>query len=370
MIDLVKRIPDPNLIGLSYEEYLSKKNYKVSKTVLDVLNYVENNEEENSDNSYKLIDNKLNYLANCFKDLSSQKDEIIKIWGFITDYININTIDSLEELYVSFIQHIISYSVEAKISKEQLESLDNILHHKICDIIELKLQNYTTNNPALLYNYWFSKRESFLSFMKIGKTTGDSTNLKFIYQRNTKTFSELKKYDPYNYLKFINIFKNQFKNDPEDYKHKNIEFYKEKCLEQIIIAKENGYFDIYYHLLEDYYSIKLNKYSNWAFKTFIGYGEKPFNLILPFIGFNLLFSLIFVAFNFQFEFAVNLSHSLWYEKFLNYIYFNNTTMLTVGYGDIYPLGFCSKMFVFILQILGFTFSSSFVALLLRKLLRF
>lgn len=370
MIDLVKRIPDPNLLGLSYEEYLSKKNYKVNKAVLDILKHEENSVENIIDEPYKYIDNKLNYLANCFTDLSGQKEEIIKLWGSITEYINENNIESLEQFYISFIQHIISYSVEAKISKEELERLDNILHHKISDTIELKFKNYTTIHPALLYIYWFSKRESFLSFMNLGKITGDSTKLKFIYQRNTKSFSELKKYDPYNYLKFINIFKIQFKYDPEDYQHKNIDFYKEKCLEQIIIARENGYYDIYYHLLEDYYSIKLNKYTNWAFKTFIGYGEKPFNLILPFIGFNLLFSIIFVIFNFQFEFGVNLSHSLWYEKFFNYIYFNNTTMLTVGYGDIYPLGFCSKIFVFILQILGFTFSSSFIALLLRKLLRF
>lgn len=370
MFELVKRIPDPDLFGLTYDEYLQRKNDKTSKAVSDIIKFAEEHNKSEGDIKYNLIDNKLNYLANCFEDLSSQKEEIIKLWKLIIDYIDLDNIDSLENSYIFFIQHIISYSVEAKINKEELEILDNNLHHKICDTVDLKFKNFTTIHPVLLYNYWFSKRELFLKFMGIGRIIGDSTKLKFIYQRNIKTISELKKDDPYNYLKFINIFKIQFKNDPIDYRHKNIDFYKEKCLEQVIIAKENGYFDVYYHLLEDYYTIKLNKCTNWAFKKFIGYGEKPQNLILPFIGFNILFSLFFASTNLEFFYAPDLSHSNWGEKFFNFLYFNNTTMLTVGYGDIYPLGLFSKMFVFILQILGFTISSSFVALLLRKLLRY
>lgn len=194
--------------------------------------------------------------------------------------------------------------------------------------------------------------------------------LKHIYYNNLKAFSELETIDSYNYILFIHYFKIQYKYDPLDYKHKNIEFYKEMCLKHVLVAKENGYYSNYYEILKDYYTLRLGKCKNWLFKNFIGYGEKPENLILPFISFNIFFAIIFTFCNLDFEFGDNLSHTTWYDKLLNFIYFNNTTMLTVGYGDIYPLGFTSKLLVFILQILGFTFSSSFVALLLRKLLRF
>lgn len=158
MIELVKRIPDSNLFGLSYEEYLQKKNYKVRKEVLEILKFAEENTNSESDTKYREIDNKLNYLAICFESLVGQDDKIIEIWSLVTDFIDENNIESLEQYYNNFIQHVIVYSVEAKFDKQLLGKLDNILHHKICDAIKLKFANYTNTHPVLLLNYWFSRR--------------------------------------------------------------------------------------------------------------------------------------------------------------------------------------------------------------------
>jgi hypothetical protein len=45
-------------------------------------------------------------------------------------------------------------------------------------------------------------------------------------------------------------------------------------------------------------------------------------------------------------------------------------MLTIGYGDVYPLGIGARLTVIILQLLGFIISASAITLFIRKLLRF
>jgi len=45
-------------------------------------------------------------------------------------------------------------------------------------------------------------------------------------------------------------------------------------------------------------------------------------------------------------------------------------MLTVGYGDVYPVEGVAKLLVGLLQLCGFAISSAAVALFLRRILRF
>ncbi|MEM9275013.1 MAG: ion channel, partial [Cyanobacteria bacterium P01_F01_bin.143] len=67
----------------------------------------------------------------------------------------------------------------------------------------------------------------------------------------------------------------------------------------------------------------------------------------------------------------NLTDNLsWWQKIIPIIYFNNTTMLTVGYGDIYPTDSLTKIVVLFQQTFGFAITGSFLTLLLRKLFRF
>ena len=62
MFELVKRIPDPNLFSLTYEEFLQRKNYKTNKAVIDIIKFAEENNKSEGDIKFRFIDNKLNYL--------------------------------------------------------------------------------------------------------------------------------------------------------------------------------------------------------------------------------------------------------------------------------------------------------------------
>jgi hypothetical protein len=122
-------------------------------------------------------------------------------------------------------------------------------------------------------------------------------------------------------------------------------------------------------MLEDYYSEKLinSPKVNWLFKNLIGYGEKPWNLVWLFLLINVTFSIVFTLGNFKFHFPDRLNY---FEKFITFFSFNNTSMFTVGYGDIYPEGVGARLVIFLLQIIGFTITSTAVALFLRRVLRF
>jgi hypothetical protein len=98
-----------------------------------------------------------------------------------------------------------------------------------------------------------------------------------------------------------------------------------------------------------------------------GYGEKPFYLFWVFITLNIGFCIIFYFGDLDF---CKMESVRGWEKIVTYLYFNNTTMLTIGYGDIYPVSIAAKIFTLILQLLGFIISTSFVALLLRRIFRY
>jgi hypothetical protein len=88
-----------------------------------------------------------------------------------------------------------------------------------------------------------------------------------------------------------------------------------------------------------------------------------------------VFAIIFSSFDFNFNIAPDylckaFPTMSFCEKVLLFFSFNNNTMLTVGYGDIYPVGLGARTAVLLLQLVGFAVSSSALALFLRKVLRF
>ena len=112
---------------------------------------------------------------------------------------------------------------------------------------------------------------------------------------------------------------------------------------------------------------KTRPIASWLFDFFVGYGEKPFRIIRLILLYHFLFLILFLIPIFEFN---NLPANISWKKIISIVYFNNTTMLTVGYGDIYLKDILTKLVVSIQQIFGFLITGSFITLSLRKMFRF
>lgn len=369
MFEHIIRTPDERFLGLKFKEFKKARKASLSPIAGSILKEIDKDTEA-LDKNYKKISNKIDYLLLCFDSIENEKDKVKKLWKLIIKYYNKKNIDSLISTYSLIINYIYSFSIESKLETDEISKLEILLHDKIKKSIEKKFLNLNFVQPAYLYVFWYSKRGEFLKELKIGNLAGDSSYLRSIYDEHSDYFIKLKNDDPELYLKFINIFKIQFNSNDKAYKLNNISFYKEKCLEQIIIAKNQGKYDVLYYLLEDYHNVKYNKFENYFLKYCFGYGEKPFRLIYPFLAVSLIYSFFFTSMDaFIYNTQVK-SISTFFDKLFEYFLNNNTTMLTLDSNDNYYPSRFINLVVFTLQIIGFTITSSFVALYLRLKIRF
>jgi hypothetical protein len=369
MFEHIVRTPDERFLGLKFKEFKKARKASLNPAVASILNELDKDDDA-VDKDYKKISDKIDYLILCFISIENKKKKVKELWKLTTKYYNEKNIDSLPSTYSLIINYIYSFSIESKLDIDKISKHEILLHDKIKKSIEKKFINLNSIQPAYLYVFWFSKRGEFLKELKISNLAGDSSYLRNIYDEHSDYFIKLRNDDPELYLKYINIFKIQFNSNDKAYKLNNISFYKEKCLEQIIIAKNQGKYDILYYLLEDYYKVKYNRLENCFLKYFFGYGEKPFRLIYPFIAVSVIYSIFFTSMDaFLYNTQVK-SISTFFDKLFEYFLNNNTTMLTLDSNDNYYPSRFINLVVFSLQIIGFTITSSFVALYLRLKIRF
>jgi hypothetical protein len=349
--------------GLTFEEYLQRR-YR--NPIVDIIF-----EELPPSPDDKEFDDKIQYLIEAVKDQSTMKKEILELWQICYRLI-IAREEALHNFLDLNVYPLVSLTVEAKFAKEENDKIDNGL----INAVEHHFNKMFGSNSLPFIdkiselNYWFRKHNQFLAGMGITNQVGTFKYIKSILEKYVSDFEGLKTISPITYVNFIEVLKAMYKSSPEDYKVQLKPYYSKKCLEEIIVARNAGLFDGYEELLKDYYTLKLEKqpFVNWCFDKLAGYGEKPWKLVWLFFGVNLLCAVIFCLGSFDFNLPVDQTQK--WQKFFNFLYFNNTTMLTVGYGDIYPKGAGAKIIVGILQICGFAISGTAVALFLRRLLRF
>jgi hypothetical protein len=193
---------------------------------------------------------------------------------------------------------------------------------------------------------------------------------KFITDQYVAAVENLKVISPSTFIGLVEYIKFAYQHDETEYKIKLRAYYLRMSLQEIVVARNNGLYQGYEQSLEDYYKVLYEKQpiANWLFKNLAGYGEKPWKLFFLFIAINLIFTLLFTFCPFDFKFQG--TEPTGFDRFVSFFYFNNTSMLTVGYGDIYPEGTFTKVTVVVLQIGGFAISGAAIALFLKRILRF
>lgn len=358
---------DKDLDGLSFDEYLQKRNR-------DPI--VERIREKAYESSEELaLNDKIDHLLETVNDPSTKQKEILDLWNTCFQMLDA-PIGGLSSFLDIYLHPLMSITAGAKFSYEQMKNLDDTLINGVEKYLDHLFMNDSDTIPFIkkvnLVIQWHILHNKFLVGVGLTNRVGTFKYLQSLLENNIADFEALKAISPITFINYVEVLKAMYKSSNKDYKVQLKGYYRKKCLEVIIVARNAGLYDGYDQLLRDYYTIKLEDRPklNWCFDKLIGYGERPWKLVWLFLGTNALFALAFSVLPFKFHLPSHDANWCWLEQFFTYVMFNNTTMLTVGYGDMYPEGIGAKIVVALLQIVGFAISGTAIALFLRRLLRF
>lgn len=374
---LIPRTLKKSLIGLSYKEFLKQRSSKIM-TLCAV----------SVDKNFIKFDNRIQYLFDCCEDISEYKGYVLKLWRLAFKTISANSdYLQIENQITLYFSPLVSLTGEAGFENDKNSAIFTRLENFMKDQIS---ELFNSDQDILLIaqklKSWYLHYFKFLRYLELKPNAGELSFVMNLYNRYIDKFESLKSISPIIYLDCIKIIKEVYKQSEPSATIEFNDYYRIRCLDEIVVRKNNGIYDSFKQSLSDYYSVKLNRFANWAYKFFLGYGENPIGLIVLFFSINLFFAFIFTIGNFCFHMPETynsictigkytvlessiVKNSFW-PTFVNFIFFNNTTMFTVGYGDIYPVGIGAKILVMILQVLGYLISGTAIALILKRILRF
>jgi hypothetical protein len=142
--------------------------------------------------------------------------------------------------------------------------------------------------------------------------------------------------------------------------------------------RQEGMYNIsgeYYYrerLMETKYNWKEKKYPQWISNMFLklitGYGERPLNILIWWIG--IIFGCAFIYYFFSGIYnGIAYNITSYNPNFLETLYFSIVTFTTLGFGDLAPKPGFFQLFASFEALLGAIFMAMFIFVFARKMIR-
>lgn len=361
----LEQLFNPKCLGMTFEEF--KKYEKTQKSELAKLAYEFLGDEYNSKLDELIL--RLRYYSDCFEKCNHIQDEIYSFWG---EFIEIYESLPFSANFFSFKCDLLTLAEvtnKSELSNDKKGRLDDNLINYFQNRIneEVIHRNFDTVLTEVVDWYYF--RVDYFQSLGIGTTETELDFLHHLANKNKREFEKIKYELPSLFISFSNCVIWYYNHLPER-KDKNYDSFKNSILlSKISVHRNLGEFEKMSDTIYNYYnSYSFSKFNKWFLDFFSGFGEKPFRILRLFITIHIAFDLLFLIPIFKFKGIDNNLSVI--KKFIMLIYFNNTTIFTIGYGDISPNNLITMLSVSLLQILGFLTTGAFITLTLRKIFRF
>jgi len=142
--------------------------------------------------------------------------------------------------------------------------------------------------------------------------------------------------------------------------------------------RQEGLYDVsgdYYYrerLMENKCNREEKKIFIWIFDTLLklttGYGEKPLNILLWWIGIIFVYAFTYDVFNGIYN-GIAYNITSYNPKFFEALYFSIVTFTTLGFGDLAPKPGFFQLFASFEALLGAIFMAMFIFVFARKMIR-
>jgi hypothetical protein len=367
-------IPEEICRGMTLEEYIKYEKEEKGELASWAYKVIEEIGEENKTEQFEF---RVMYYWDCIVNLREKQKEILELWDELyREFDKYETIISLQSIL----------TVLAKITYES--GIDWVKKGKLDDKLISLVESRVTKQLQVeqfskvisdLVDWYYYKADYYYKYLNIPTTEVELEFLKRLYNWYEREFEALKTEHPSTFLMFTGAVYYFYKNLPDITDGNYDSFFKYVMLGRISVSRAIGDLDImsksiylYNEQISKNYKGKKKLIAEFL-RIFTGYGEKPFRLIWLYICLQLIFLMLLYPYSIHhiwlngvdYSGKTGIIHNL-----VSILYFNNTTMLTIGYGDIFPVSSFARFVVSIEQVIGFIVTGSFVALNLRKIFRF